>query len=313
MATYAAKLRKTAIANGSIRLNSQGQISGGGVMEPFSSRGLDSIFYVDGNVVSGGDGRTWETAFKTLAAGLAAAHSYMSTSANRAWAHRATVFCCGDNLEENLVLGAEKTDVIGVGSSAGYTKCYLDGLHVPATTNTWGMRWFNMAFGSTTQGVLFTLTSISGGMEFHDCIFSSRGPAHTIAVKATAVGSLKIHDCKFEAAPADFSTAGIDILAGDAAQTEIMRSYIVGAVGIRINASTTTTAGNILINDCVIKSSGETINDASSLAVVTNCRLITATNTTTVTAGYTGNQYLWANNVLTGASTCDEIPYRAQS
>ena len=308
MATYASLLRKSAIRNGSIQLRN-GQISAGGAMEPFNARGHDSVFYVDGNRQNEGDGKTWGSAFDTLAAGLAAAHTYMSTSANRAWAHRATVYCCGDIFVENLVLGAERSDVIGCGSSNGYTKCFLDGLHVPATTNTWGMRWFNMAFGSTTQGALFTLTSISGGMEFNNCIFSSRGPVHTIAVKATAISSLKIRDCHFEGAPADFSTAAIDIGAGDAAQVVIERNYIVGTIGIRIDIGATTTAGNIIIRDNTIKASGMTIDDNSKLAIITGNQLISEADNTTIGNCLDYNTALAADNILTGSSDTQSAPF----
>lgn len=285
-------------------------------MEPFSAGtkgGAPSIFYVDGNVVSSGNGLSWLSAVKTLTEGLAMAHAYMSTSGNRAWAHRATVYCCGDTLAENLVILAEKTDIIGVGSNSGFKKCPLYGNHVPVTTNCWGTRWYNMDFGSATQGILWTLTSISGGIEFNGCQFQSRGPAHTIAVKATAIGFLTIQDCDFAAAPADFSTVGIEILAGDAADTIIRNNLIVGAIGVRINASTTATAGHIWINNNVIRTSGETITDNSSLAIVTNNQLITAANTGTTTAGYTGNLALWANNLLTGSTKTDQIPFISEA
>ena len=104
MATYASKVRSTGIDNGSIKLNARGELTTGVAMEPFSagtSGGAPSVFYVDGNVVSSGDGLGWISAFKTLAEGLAAAHSYMSTSGNRAWAQAATVYCCADKFTEH--------------------------------------------------------------------------------------------------------------------------------------------------------------------------------------------------------------------
>ena len=92
MATYASKLRSSALDGATLRLNAAGQAAAGGIMEPFSAGttgGAPSVFYVDGNVVSSGNGLGWLSAFKTLAEGLAAAHSYASTSGNRAWAHPA--------------------------------------------------------------------------------------------------------------------------------------------------------------------------------------------------------------------------------
>lgn len=317
MGAYAGKVRKTAVDNATIRLNASGEIAAGGIMEPFSAGtkgGAPSVFYVDGNVVSSGNGLGWLSAVKTLAEGLAMAHAYMSTSGNRAWAQRATVYCCGDNLTENLVILAEKSDIIGVGSSSGYTKCYLDGNHVPVTTNCWGTRWFNMAFGATTQGIIWTLTVVSGGIEFHSCIFSSRGPAHTRAIQATALGSMKVINCDWEAAPADFSTAAIDILAGDAAQTIIRGNYICGAIGVRLNASTTATAGAVIIDKNVIRASGEVITDNSNVAVVTRNRGVSGASEGTPTDMYTGNLALWCDNLITGSGgTTDQAPYIAES
>lgn len=309
MATYAGKVRSTAVDNATIRLNASGEIAAGGIMEPFSAGtkgGAPSVFYVDGNVVSSGNGLSWLSAVKTLAEGLAMAHAYMSTSGNRAWAQRATVYCCGDNLVENLVILAEKSDIIGVGSSSGYTKCYLDGNHVPVTTNCWGTRWFNMAFGATTQGIIWTLTVVSGGIEFRDCIFSSRGPAHTRAIQATALGSMKVFGCQWEAAPADFSTAAIDILAGDAAQTIISDSYICGTIGIRTNAGMTATAGALIIDNNVIRAADEVIDDESDIAIVTNNRCISAAAYGATAFDF--NLALACNNVITGNNDTKMVP-----
>ena len=314
MATHTSFLRKSGVDGGTIRLNSKGQVSAGGIMEPFSAGtkgGAPSVFYVDGNVVSSGNGLSWLSAVKTLAEGLAMAHAYMSTSGNRAWAQRATVYCCGDNLTENLVILAEKSDIIGVGSSSGYTKCYLDGNHVPVTTNCWGTRWFNMAFGATTQGIIWTLTSVSGGIEFRDCIFSSRGPAHTRAIQATALGSMKVFGCMWEAAPADFSTASIDILAGDAAQTIIKDSYIVGAIGIRVNASTTTTAGNIVVDNNIIKCTTLAVDDNADVAVITRNMIISAADNDTMGNILDGNDSLMVGNIVTGSSSTQTHPFAA--
>lgn len=281
-------------------------------MEPFSAGtkgGAPSVFYVDGNVVSSGNGLSWLSAVKTLAEGLAMAHAYASTSGNRAWAHRPTVYCCGDNLDEDLVILAEKTDIIGVGSASGYTKCVLDGLHVPVTTNCWGTRWYNMAFCSTTAGCFWTLTAVSGGIEFHNCYFSSRGPAHTIAIQATALGSMKVHDCTWEAANTGFSTAAIEILAGDAAQTEIKRNYIAGAIGIRVNASTTTTAGNITVDRNIIKATTLCIDDNADVVVYTNNMLISAAANSTLGNCMDTNQALGAGNILTGSTDTQSEPF----
>ncbi len=316
MATYASKLRSTAVDGQTIRLLPDGRIRGNAGMEPFSAGtkgGAPSVFYVDGNVVSSGNGLSWLSAVKTLAEGLAMAHAYMSTSGNRAWAQRATVYCCGDYLNEDLVILAEKSDIIGVGTVNGFDRCGLQGLHVPVTTNCWASRWYNMHFENDSAGAIWTLTSVSAGIKFLNCTFASRDTADAIAVKATAVGFLEIGGCHWACGPEKFTTAAIDILAGNAADTLIHDNFICGAVGIRINASTTSAAGIILINNNVIRSSGETINDGGSVAYVTNNMLITAASTATTTDGYTGDLALWANNLLTGSTKTDQIPFISEA
>ncbi|KKL21180.1 hypothetical protein LCGC14_2448060, partial [marine sediment metagenome] len=277
MATYASKLRKTAVDGQTIRLLPDGRIRGNAGIEPFSAGtlgGAPSIFYVDGNVVSSGNGLGWLSAFKTLAEGLVAAHAYMSTSGNRAWAQRATVYCCGDNLDEDLVLGAEKSDVIGVGTSTSFDRCILIGNHAPRTTTTQGMRWYNMHFDSDTAGILWSLTAISSGIKYLGCTFGGRDAAQTSAILGTACTWIEVADCKFETNTANFTTACFSIAAGAAVGLNIHNNFIKGSIGILINGSATAVGGSLLIDRNVIHTANETITDSSSLAVVTNNQLI---------------------------------------
>ena len=317
MATYASKLRSSGVDGGTIRLNARGELAAGGIMEPFSAGtlgGAPSVFYVDGNVVSSGNGLSWLSAVKTLTEGLALAHAYASTSGNRAWAHRPTVYCCGDYLNEDLVILAEKTDIIGVGTTNQFDRCGLKGLHVPVTTNCWGSRWYNMHFENDSAGVIWTLTSVSGGIKFLNCTFSSRDTADTIAVKATAVGFLEIGGCHWMAGPEKFTTAAIDILAGNAADTLIHDNFIVGAIGVRVNASATATAGVIAIDNNVIYSSGKVIADASNIVRVTRNRCNTDVSESTPGDMWDGAAKYWCDNLITGSGgTTDQVPYISES
>ncbi len=317
MATYASKVRSSAVDGSTIRLNGKGQLAAGGIMEPFSAGtlgGAPSVFYVDGNVVSSGNGLSWLSAVKTLTEGLALAHAYMSTSGNRAWAQRATVYCCGDNLDEDLILGAEKSDVIGVGTSNAFSHAVLVGNHAPVTTNVWGMRWYNMHFASDTAGLLWDLTGVSAGQKFYNCEFSGRSAAQqTHAVRITACTFVEVVGCKCLSSTGGFSTAAIAVGAGNSVGFDVRDSFITGVVGILIDGSATAVGGHLLINNNVISTSAETITDNSSLAIVTNNRLVTTASTTTVTDGFTGDVALWANNILTGANETDEVPYRKQT
>jgi hypothetical protein len=311
MATYAAKLRSTAVDNSSILINpNTGAIYNGSQRQPFGARESASVFYVDGNVVSSGDGLTWGTAFKTLTEGLAAAHSYQSTSANRAWAHRATVYACGDSLTEDLIILAEKTDIIGVGSTNAMDRCELIGNHVPVTTNCWGTRWYNFQFKELDAGAMWTLTSVSSGLKFIGCTFSVREAAlATIGVLWTATFDLEIAHCLFDAYPSGFSTAAISIGAGTSDKIQIHDNYILSAIGILVNASYAQTAGNLHIDNNVFHCSTLCIDDNSDLALVTNNQMVSSA---TIGANmYNLNVALAAGNIATGSDNTLDVPIKA--
>ncbi len=312
MATYASKVRSTAVDGGTIRLNGKGLISAGGIREPFSagtSGGAPSVFYVDGNVVSSGNGLGWLSAFKTLAEGLVAAHAYMSTSGNRAWAHRATVYCVGDNLDEDLVLGAEKSDVIGVGTSGSFDRCILIGNHAPRTTTTQGMRLYNMHFDSDTAGILWSLTAISSGIKFLGCTFGGRDAAQTSAILGTACTWIEVGHCKWETNTANFTTACISIAAGAAVGLNIHDNYIKGSIGILINGSATNVGGSFLIDNNVIVAANACITDSADVAIVTRNMLISALANSTITNVITSNVKKAAGNIVTGDTDTQSHPF----
>ena len=309
MATYAAKLRKTAVDGQTIRLLPDGRIRGNAGMEPFSAGplgGAPSTCYVDGNVVSSGNGLGWLSAFKTLTEGLAAAHAYMSTSGNRAWAHRATVYCCGDTLTEDLVILAEKSDVIGVGTNSGFDKCGVTGNHVPVTTNCWACRFYNLHFRATTAGIIWDLTAPSHGIKFINCEFAGRSASHTHAIRATVVQMMEIIGCKWLTSTGNFTTAAIAIGAGNAYGLNIKDNRIVGKTGIVINSATTAVGGGLYIDHNVIKANNLTIDDDSDLAVCTDNRCISL-------AAFGGTAYdfnirLAAGNIVSGAADSAHVP-----
>lgn len=270
MATYASKLRPAAVDGSTCRINSMGQLQANAGMEPFSAGtkdGVPSTWYVDGNVVSSGNGRSWSSAFKTLTEGLAAAQDYQSTSGNRAWAHRSTIYACGDALTEDIVLAAEKTDVIGVGSSNSHDMPEIIGNHVPATNNTYGMRWYHCHFAEADAGAMWTLQAQETGWKFIDCTFSVRGAVATHGILATAVGyNLEVRDCLFDGFPSGFSTGAIVIGAGALDRCIIQNNTILASIGVVVNASMTNVAGICLIKDNTFVVSTLAIDDNSSIA-----------------------------------------------
>jgi len=316
MDTHAAFVRETGVDNSTVRLDQAGRITSNLSRQPFTTKtGQVGVFYVDGNITSSGDGKTWQTAKKTLTEGLAQAQAYQSTSANRAWAHRATVYCCGDSFTEDLVILAEKTDVIGVGSADSLKKPQLIGNHVPVTTNTWGCRFINWQFSEADAGAMFTLTSVSAGINFIGCDFSVRGAVATHGILMTALGyaNVVIEDCYFDAYPSGFTTGAIVIGAGLGDKIVIRNNSINADKGIVIDASYTNVAGTCLIDNNVIHTTGIGVDDNSDLAIVSRNMFISDTDNDTIGNIIDSNVALAVGNIVTGSSSTQTHPFAAIS
>jgi len=195
------------------------------------------VYYVEGNAgLDTNNGSSWEKAFKTLTKALAVSHANIAAG-KWGWAARNTIYCKGDALTENLVLLADKTDVIGVGSCNANPYCRLTGNHV-VPSHAMGCHFYNMEFWSA-GGIIFKSTS-NGGLEFHNCRFVANA-AETIGLQLVKPDYVKVEGCKFLPkwnTGVMFSTAAIDITVGDATECEIVDNLIYGAVGIAIYNST---------------------------------------------------------------------------
>ena len=223
-------------------------------------------YFVDGNAgLDTNDGLSWDAAFKTMAVGLAASHANIASGA-AGWAARNKVYCKGDAFVENLVLLAQKTDIIGVGSYNQFPRPGLTGNHVPISATGIGVRFFNFHFNAAS-GDIFTLDSSQRGIEFHNCYFDAT-PTCTGAIMATAVWFLKIYNCHFVG---DFTDAVIELGAGNAQGLEIVGNYIEGDnQGIDFDAATTCSPNKVLIADNKIHTATECINDEASIAAIMN-------------------------------------------
>jgi len=317
MATYAAKVRSTGVDGGTIRLNSRGQLTAGGVMEPFSagtSGGAPSVFYVDGNVVSSGNGLGWLSAFKTVEEGLLAAHTYQSTSGNRAWSHRATVYVVGDELVEDLTVFAEKSDIIGVGSTNQHFGPRIDGTHVLVATSSdtyHGCRFFGIEFYGAAAGIIVDIPADQNGICFHGCKFSAVDGA-TIGIRNTTAQDMKITDCYFDpnTSGTGFATAAIQVSAGIITNFLLQNNRIYsGGIGLDFDP-TTGQAINCWAIDNVMYTTGIGIDSEDNtlgLLVVGN-RMITATDTTTYTAGFDFPLRRSLGNIITGQDETDMVP-----
>ena len=269
-----------------------------------------TVFYVDGNKSTAGDGLSWNTAFNTLAAGLAASDADMAVSASRKWAGRNVVLCMGDGnaLEEDLVLLAQKTDVIGVGNNNPYNKCGLKGNHIiPDTEAAPSCRFFNFQFWGDQAGIVWDVDTQSG-LEFHNCIFQANASA-TIGIEINNCPHLKLINNWFGSADGqDFTSSAIAVPqdATGAICIEIAGNKIhSNAIGINWDETTNVDCwivGNYFFTATMCIDA----EDVTEVMVVDN-RMITLVEP----ADNTSNDFNIAyalNNMVTGASTTLYIP-----
>lgn len=314
MGTYAAKLRKTGVDNATIKLNALGQLATGVAREPFSAAGgqATSIFYVDGNVTSSGDGKTWDTAFKTVAEGLAATHSYMTTSGNLAFAHRATLYVAGDDLDEDLTKFSEKTDVIGVGSDDGRKGPAILGNHVleAASSDTYaGCRFINITFTPEASGPVVTIPSGQHGIEFQGCKFEWAASS-TTGILSTASNDLVVNGCRFiKGSSTGFTTGAVVFGAGAAGQTTITNNYIDAAIGIVLNSSTT--GEGFLVQDNTFVVATLAFDDDADIGYLVNNMIISAADNDTMGNIIDGDDALMVGNIVTGSSSTQTHPFAA--
>lgn len=242
--------------------------------------GVGSIgvtYYVDGNAgADTNDGLSWEYAFATLSAAMAASHANIAAGAT-GWASRNRIFVKADAITENLTKFAQKTDVIGVGSMDWRSKALIIGNHVvPDTTSYMGCRFINMEFKTPAAGGdLFTMSS-QHGIEFIGCDFlATSTTAATGAILATACVDLAIKACRFMGA---YSDAVIEVLAGQADGLLIEDNFVQGAnTGVEISGSATFAAGRYgLIKGNLFATTGACIVDSEGKSYVIKNSLFTA-------------------------------------
>jgi hypothetical protein len=262
-------------------------------------------YYVDGNVSATGNG-TAESPYLTLAEAITASNTSIALTANRWWARRNRIICCGDALSENLTAFPTKCDVIGVGSYDGFTKCGLSGRHVPAS-ESYGTRWFNMHFKAVAHAsAIHTLAGASSvsGTEFHGCTFDATLGTVTSGILATAVPFLKVIDCEFVG---PFATSYITFGTGDCGRTLIKGNHMTGSLGtgIAAGAGATDGSGTPIIDGNFIYSTGRWVDDDADIFAVINNRAITEIDCATYTAGFDMNLLLASGNLQTGSNSGD--------
>lgn len=236
-----------------------------------------NAFFVDANVLtSGGDGKSWDTAYKTIAAGLAAADADIGLSSNRAWARRNTVYYCGDSISETLVLAAEKTDLVGVGSDIGSTPKITGNFTIGTARSSF--RIINMAFNAVTTAPIITFPSGMHGWELHHVkLFKTEGVLNSAQLLSTDCRDFVMRDTFiFEDAGAVKSTIGFNI-AGTASGTGrslIDNCYISGTEAFNVVDTSAYFEGAICRNS-IFNATALCVDDNSDAWMFINNFLIT--------------------------------------
>jgi hypothetical protein len=274
-----------------------------------------TVYYVDGNKTTAGNGTSWDDAYNTLSAAMAASHANIAVSSRRAFASRNTIFVRADEITEDLTTMAQKTDIIGVGSNDGYKKAGITGTWIiPDTVSYLGCRFFNMMFTDEGATAIFDLDT-QGGIEFHNCLFDG-GTSTTIGLQAEESSWLVVNNCEFSRVNVNlgFSASAIKIV-DDTNRIFGCRitNNIIMTAGIGIDWDETQSS-NCWITDNYINATGLTIDEEGDGVFVVRNRLITAVDTSTSTAGYDFSLALAADNVQTGSTgETDEVPFRLQA
>lgn len=264
-----------------------------------------TVYYVDGNKSTAGNGLSWSGAFNTLSAALAASHANIAVSSRRAWATRNTIFVIGDFITEDLTKLAQKTDIIGLGSTNQYKKAGILGDHVieaASTAHYMGCRIINMHFRGDGGGILFDIPINQNGIEFIGCEFQQNG-GETIALRLGGNHDTKITNCVFRpnTSGVAFSTAAIQLLNGAGALTNVNidgNQIFSGSIGIDWDE---TNSINCWVTDNYMWTTGIGIDDESDDIFVIGNRMITAVDTGTYTAGFDFSEALAIDNIITGS------------
>jgi len=240
-----------------------------------------TVYMVDSNAgVDTNDGMSWESCVKKMSIAMALSHADIAAADKLGYAARNVILFKGDQTAtaegEDLTKLAQKTDVIGIGSTDWKDKPQLIGnIVVGATTSYMGCKFHNIMFKGPVLvgGDIITLTG-QHGISFNNCEFMADSTtAATAAVLATACVGLEFRKCVTKGA---FSDAVIELGAGQADDFLVEDCLIQGAnMGIDIGAATFAVGKYGMIKNNVIASTLACINDASNKVYVIGNRGMT--------------------------------------
>ena len=275
-----------------------------------SATGAGEAYYVDGNNgVDTNDGRTWDTAFKTMAVAFTASNANISAGA-KGWAARNRIYVKSDNAEaskETFITLPNKCDIIGVGSYDHRPYPVFIGNHVIGAGAYVGTRFINVGFRSLAAGgVIMTVPTTTSGLAFIGCHFDGRTttPA-TKAIVATAVEQFSIIGCNFIG---KYSTTTIELGTGATRNLRILDNIIEsGAIGITVSSTLTCADAVGFIVDNVFSVVTLVVDENSDKLVVGGNRGTTSANGQVVnTMDYNDN--LSYDNIIAHSAGVSQYP-----
>jgi hypothetical protein len=263
---------------------------------------LYTAFYVDGNAGNdANDGRSWNTAVKTIAKGIALADDDIAKTNH--WDRRNRLYINGGSYTESLTRFPEKTDIIGVGITDFLAKAKIIGVQVPATA-VMGCRWHNIAFQNVTAAETVKLAASNHGAGFYNCDFLGNGTT-TVGLKASDCADVTVENCRF------YGTGDANLkqligiqIAGTTQNTNlrIVGNWINAAVGITI-ADSNAVSGLIANNYLDVTTLA--IDDDSDLCLVVGNRWISAA---VVASSYDLAVTKAVDNIATGSDDTKAVP-----
>ncbi len=213
--------------------------------------------------------------------------------------------------EDHIVL-AQKTDIVGVGSSNVNDRPYVIGTWVIPNTDSWmGCHFYNLYFKDDGAGGVLFKVALQGGLQFHNCAFEAAA-TDTITIELTNCDyDIKIDNCDFlRVAGASFSTAAIQIVDGASAFTTgiTISNNRIYSDGIGVDWNEQTDVFDCWIRDNFFRTAAMCVDSDDTVGlVVANNHMVTLLEP----ADDTGNNFNIAyavNNMVTGASSTLYIP-----
>jgi hypothetical protein len=272
-----------------------------------------TVYYVDGNKVTAGTGTgSWDNAFNTLSAAMAASHANIAVSSRRAWATRNTIYVRADAITEDITALAQKTDIIGVGSDDAFEKALIIGTFIiPDTVSYPGCHFYNMKFYDDGAGGVLHDIDTQAGLEYHGCVFNANA-TDTIGLQVEECQNLVVDSCEFsdQGTNGGFTASAILIVDDtDGIWNYKINNNIIRSDGIGIDCDET--AGEALwVIGNVFDTVGLWIDDEGDDMLVINNRAVTAVDTGTSTAGYDFSLAKAAGNIQTGSGgETDTVPF----